>query len=77
VGTAELQLSGAAFERGEDTMGHYQVALSYLKAMWKVYTEVLGVTPRLDPFTPGQKIVLIMGDLRWRNTGSSVSEWPM
>jgi hypothetical protein len=69
----ELQLSGVSIERGEDTHGHYQVALSYLKAMWDVFTQVLGVKARHNPFTPGQTILIDLGNGRSQTTGTSVS----
>lgn len=73
MGAPELELSGVRMEQSQNTQEHYQVALSYLKAMWSVFTESLGVKPRLDPFTPGQTILINMGEGRWLSTGTSVS----
>jgi hypothetical protein len=72
VNTPELTVSGVCIERGEDTMGHYQVALSCLKAMWQVFTQLLGVTARFDPFYPDQTILISLGDGRWQSSGTSV-----
>lgn len=53
-------------------MGHYEVALSCLKATWKVFTHFLGVTARHDIFSPDQAILISLGDGRWQSSGTSV-----
>lgn len=73
VGAPELELSGVRMEQSQNTQEHHQVALSYLKAMWSVFKESLSVKPRLDPFTPGQTILITRGEGRWLSTGTSVS----